>query len=128
MFTKGTRPPYVEIGVKLATYADTDFVFTFPKRLSQRAEDEQRKFLLMESGRDPNDYRLQLINMVAEMLYREPEGFDDFPRDERPLAERVREYFDDPEQPELEAMLVVAWGEYRAGSTPTAYIKVETVQ
>lgn len=40
-----------------------------------------------------------------------------------PLAERFKEYFDDPAHPELESLVTGAWRAYRAASLPAAYLK-----
>lgn len=42
---------------------------------------------------------------------------------EKPLQARMREYFDDQSQPELESIIVSAWRAYRAAAMPAAYLK-----
>jgi hypothetical protein len=40
-----------------------------------------------------------------------------------PLAERMRVYFDEPDKPEFEAILLSVWRGYKAAAVPAAYIK-----
>ncbi len=132
---------------------------------SRRARlDAEKAFLGLKDTETADAYRLALINVVAEMVTREPLGFDDLPGsllaaefealseslsapeleeatrgeitgrlDERqralaevrrtPLAERVRLYFDEPQKPEFEAILLSVWRAYKATAIPSAYIK-----
>jgi hypothetical protein len=121
MFSKGTYQPNVEIAVVVPMLSDAQFVFTFPKRLSESAAKEQQTFLGM-SADAPDDYRKQLIKTVSEMIVKEPSGIEDFPMDARPLPMRFTEYFDAPEQPELESVLVSAWRAYAVASVPSVRV------
>lgn len=130
-FSKATYEPEIRIEVRHAWHPDSVFAFYFPKRLPQVAADAEARFLGLEEAARADEHRRALIEAVAEMLTREPEGFDDFPLDTnlphsqqpRSLSIRVRDYFDDPLQIELEQILVAAWRAYRATSVPNAYPK-----
>ncbi|MET0646380.1 MAG: hypothetical protein ABW208_07140 [Pyrinomonadaceae bacterium] len=163
-FNKQTSQPAVGIIVKHSWHPGAAFVFYFPKRLPETALNAEQTYLGLQDSERPDEYRLALINVVAEMASSEPEEFDDFPgaaeiagikkartqlkaeglkdkeREEIegrveelerslavvrqvPLAKRMRDYFDDPTQPELEMILAGAWRAYKAAVIPAAYIK-----
>jgi hypothetical protein len=123
-FTKSTSQKEIAIKLTHPWYPGAEFTFHFPKRLPESALNAEKQFLGLKDDEREEQYRKGIINVVAEMVVREPEGFDDFTADtSRPLAERMRDYFDDPEQPELEAILVSAWRAYRAAAMPSAYLK-----
>ena len=123
-FSKKNNSTEVAIEVTHKWYPDTQFVFHFPKRLPQAAAEAEARFVGMKDGERGDEYRRNLIEVVAQMLLREPEGFDDFPAEEsRPLSERARSYFDDESQPELEVILAGAWRAYKVAAIPAAYIK-----
>lgn len=123
MFTKNSYSPNVSIGVTLPTRPGDEYVFTFPKRLPQTALDAEEAFVGLDKEERADAFRLGLVRTVAAMLVTEPQGFGDFPVDERPLAERALEYFADPAEPEFEAILVKAWGGFREVTRATAYLK-----
>ena len=60
--------------------------------------------LRRESQREANDFAIASVvgdkasalrlERLAALLVESPSGFDDFPEDERPLIDRVRNYFD----------------------------------
>ncbi|MCI0485031.1 MAG: hypothetical protein L0229_00245 [Blastocatellia bacterium] len=52
---------------------------------------------------------------IAQLIIAEPEGFTDFPTDERPVPERAREYFSDPVMEAIGDQIV---GRYVALSYP----------
>ena len=167
-FTKKDSQQEVGIAVTHAWHRGTQFFFYFPKRLPEAAVEAEQTYLGLKDSERPDEYRLALINVVAEMASEEPEGFDDFPgaaeiaslkaaraqleeedltkaarQDARqeierrieeleralaavrqtPLAERMRVYFDDTTQPELEAILSGAWRAYKVAAIPAAYVK-----
>jgi hypothetical protein len=63
--------------------------FRFPFLISRKADaDLYEAERALGGGKKFTD-----LDKLARLLLREPEGFDDFPIDERPLADRVREYF-----------------------------------
>jgi hypothetical protein len=163
-FTKQGSQPEVGFAVRHAWHPGTQFVFYFPKRLPQAALDAEQTYFGVKDSERPDEHRLALIKVVAEMASSEPEGFDDFPgaaeiaglKDARAqleaeglteaargeikrragementlaavrqvsLAKRMRDYFDDFTQPELEMILSGAWRAYKAAEIPAAYIK-----
>jgi hypothetical protein len=131
-FTKKENPPEISIEVRHPWHPGSVFIFHFPKKLHQLALDAEQRFLGLTDDARPDEHRKAIIDTIAEMVIREPEGFDDFPDvnhvvkpgdGKRPLAPRMREYFDDDSQPELETIIVSAWRAYRAAAVPTAYVK-----
>lgn len=167
-FKKKDSQTEVGISVTHAWHPGTKFVFYFPKRLPEAAVEAEQTYLGLKDSERPDEHRLALINVVAEMAASEPEGFDDFPGAEEiaglkaartqleaedvtkaerqdarqeierrvgeleralaavrqtPLAERMRVYFDDTTQPELETILSGAWRAYKVAAIPAAYIK-----
>ena len=130
-FTKASNEPEVRIEVHHNWHPGAVFAFTFPKRLPPAATLAESRFLALKEDARPDEHRLALIETVAQMVVREPEGFDDFPGSSQavsslrdvPLLERFVTYFDDPEQPELEQVIIAAWRAYRATSVPSAYMK-----
>lgn len=65
-------------------------VFAFRRRTNGEAKEAARDAV---AGSAP----ASVVDRVAALLIEAPTGFDDFPMDDRPLAERVREYFNDPD-------------------------------
>ncbi len=130
-FNKDKNEPDIAIEVRHPWHPGDVYTFYFPKKLPQLALDAEAKFLGLKEGERSDEYRKELINTVAAMVTREPEGFDHFPTDEvlpagqspRSLSIRMRDYFDDPNHPELESILVGVWRAYRASAVPSAYLK-----
>lgn len=130
-FTKTDYAPEIAIEVRHQWHPDVTFTFHFPKVLPQAAVEAEREFLGLSDAEREAESRHALINIIAQMLVREPEGFDDFPSSSalptslvaRSLPERVRTYFNDTEKPELEAILVSVWRAYRAAAISSAYLK-----
>lgn len=121
-FSKKDRATEITIGVKHSYYPDTVFYFTFPKRLPQTALDQESKFIGLKDDEIPDELRKQLIALVSEMITGVT-GFDDFPTDERPLAERAKEYFDSPEDPELETIISSVWTAYKVAAMPQTFLE-----
>ncbi|MGB7925585.1 MAG: hypothetical protein WCF57_20270 [Pyrinomonadaceae bacterium] len=122
-FSKKSRSPEIEIQVNHAWYPGQPFTFYLPKKMPKSALDAESRFLGLKEDARVDEHRLALIETVSELVTREPEGFSDFLKDERPLAERFREYFDSPDDPELESILISVWRAYRASQVPNAYLK-----
>ncbi|MGB8509369.1 MAG: hypothetical protein WCD76_13350 [Pyrinomonadaceae bacterium] len=124
MFVKGTFSPEVTIIVILPTRPDSQYSFTFPKKLPQAVLDAERE-LALKTGERSAEARVALVKAVAAMLVTDPEGFGDYPvkTEEGTVESRALEYFDDPNEPELETILVNAWFEYREAVRPRAYLK-----
>jgi hypothetical protein len=121
LFSKKDRTPDVAIQVNHKWYEGNPFVFYFHKKLPQSALDAEKGFLgIKESERDETS-RASLIKLVANMVTKEPDGFSDFPRDDRPLAERFIGYFDAPDVPEFEAVIVTAWRAYKVAALPEGF-------
>lgn len=130
-FRKKGYSPEITIEVSHPWYPGSVFGFTFPKQLPQDALDAEGRLFGLKDEERGDASRKALIDVVARMVVREPSGFDDFPADVPPpnsretvgLAERMRGYFDDPTQPELEAIIVSVWRAYRAAAIPSSYVK-----
>lgn len=163
-FSKKTSQPEIAISVTHPWHPGTQFVFHFPKQLPESAVEAEKTFLGLKDTERAGEHRKALVNVVAQMVTAEPEGFDDFPGaaeiaelkavrarlegdelkegereqlEERvrslegaldtarqtPLAKRMRDYFDDETQPELEAIIAGVWRAYKAAAIPAAYIK-----
>lgn len=108
-----------------------EYTFYLQKRLPQSAIDAEANFIGLKDTERPDAYRVAIIATVAEMVTKEPDGFSDFPSETimpgsigtKPLAQRMREYFDDPAVPELEQIVVTLWRQYRSAAIPQAYLK-----
>jgi hypothetical protein len=124
-FDKKTYEHEIQIAVTHQWHPGKEFVFTFPKTLPQPALDAEKAFLGVEEKEREALSRILLIKTVAAMVTREPEGFDNFPPSavKNDLAERFIVYFDDPSQPELEAITTSAFSGYKAAARPVAYLK-----
>lgn len=133
-FSKQSNEQEIRIEVLHQWHPDTIFAFTFPKRMSQPATEAEARYLGLTDKERSDEYVKALIETVAEMVIREPEGFDDFPQlttEDRAgsmvvissLKERMRNYFDDPTQPEFEVILSAAYRGYRMSAMPSAYPK-----
>lgn len=120
--------PEIQIVITHQWHPGSQFIFTFPKRLPQAAIDaEQRLLGLGDKDRD-EQARLLVIETVAEMSSKPPRGFPGFPEfgepiDPAALKSAIITYFDEPLQPELEAIITSAWSGYRAAARPAAYAK-----
>src|ERR1700759_3705513 len=126
-FSKANYRDRFDVVVLHPQHPGDSYVFTFPKKLPQAALDAEKAFLALGDAATADDWRKALINVIAEMMTRDPEGFDDFPREPvvtlegqraPSLTKRAVEYFDDPEKPELEAIIIKAWKEYKAAAVP----------
>lgn len=122
-FTKGTRPKDVPVTVPDPWGQGCEYTLYFAKRPPKEALDAgEAYFATMGEGR-AEERRKSLVRATASLMTREPEGFGDFPRDDRPLTERALEYFDDPEEVEIEKVLFAAWSWYLSEAAPRAYSK-----
>lgn len=133
-FSKTKYEPTIRIEVLHQWHPDTIFAFTFPKRMPQTAAEAETRYLGINDEMRKDESRKALIESVAALIISEPEGFDDFPRltekdraaemvNIKPLAERMREYFDEPDKPELEEILSAAYRAYRLTAMSSAYPK-----
>jgi hypothetical protein len=122
-FSKEKSGPEVSFELRHPWHPGSVFVFTFPKELPQAALDKAKHFLGLTDDERKDAVRVALIAAVGAMVSSAPEGFEGFPADERPLADRFTEYFDDPAHPELESLVAGAWRAYRAACLPAAYLK-----
>ncbi len=122
-FSKRTNVPEVTIKVDHPWHEGQSFFFDFPKRLPQVAVDAEQEYIGLKETEQKDAFRVGLIKTVAAMLLRPPSGFDDFPQDERPLAERTLEYFDDAAQVEFESVIIAAWRGYRMSAVSSVYLK-----
>ncbi len=123
-FSKERYEPEVSIEVRHVWHPGTAFVFHFPKVLPQAALEAQKTFLGLSQEETEEALRLALINVVAEMVTRLPEGFDDLTQgDKATVSLAMRAYFNDPTKPELAQIITAAWGAYKAAANPAAYLK-----
>lgn len=136
-FTKerALREPDIPVVAEHPRYEGEQYIFYFSRRLSPSAlEARDSLWALSAEERAGPAYLPALCAAAAALASREPEGFDDFPRltDEdrsagmvniEPLAQRFVKYFNDPDQPELEAILLAAWNAYWEGARPWARLK-----
>jgi hypothetical protein len=126
-FKKEGYEPEVAVVVCHAWYPDSPFTFFFPKVLPQAALDAEKTYFGLTDAEGKDASRLALINVVAELSTRAPEGFDDASgTGASSLADAIRTYFDDPSMPELEQIVVAAWTTYKQGARPSAYLKSGT--
>ncbi|MGA9768400.1 MAG: hypothetical protein WBV94_05120 [Blastocatellia bacterium] len=79
-------------------------MFKFPMRRQSNGEADQDKAAQSAS-------QLSEIDRFCKLLADEPEGFDDFPKDERPISERAKEYFSDDDLSYFVADALAAYGE-----------------
>lgn len=125
-FSKATYRPNIQVGVMHPYYPQDEFVFTLAKEPSKAAKDADAKFVaLVDSQATLEEFRKGLIEVMSEVAAEAPSGFEDFPVDERPLPERMREYFDAPEYPELEMILAATLRQFRISAQPVVYIEID---
>lgn len=122
-FSKSKNTDTIGIIAEHPYHPDTKFVFYLTKRASREAADAQSRFIGLPEDERPEVYREGLVETVAHLLAKEPEGFDDFPTGDQPLHERATAYFDDAEQVEFEAILATVWRRYIAAAVPAVYLK-----
>lgn len=122
-FRKGTRPKDVPVIVPDPWDGEGRYTLYFTKRPPREAMDAGEAYFAATGEERAEERRKSLVRAAASLMTREPEGFADFPRDERPLSERALEYFDDPEEIDLEKILSAAWSWYLSGAAPRAYSK-----
>lgn len=127
-FNKSNNSKSIAVMVEHPWYPDGKFVFHLAKRLSEDALHAQALFVGLDEKDRSDEHRDALIRVVARMSEKEPEGFEDFPRSapvaaSNDLAFRMINYFDDPEHPELERILVSVWRTYWSAAVPQAYLK-----
>lgn len=78
-FSKKENSKEIAIKVKHPWHPDSAFIFYFPKQLPETALAAERNFVGLKDDEREDAARLAMIGVVAEMVLREPEGFDDFP-------------------------------------------------
>lgn len=78
--------------------------FRFPMRRQSSGEADHDKAALSAG-------QMTDIDRFSKLLVSEPVGFDDFPADERPIAERAKEYFSDEEISYFVTDALAAYGE-----------------
>jgi hypothetical protein len=133
-FRKGASPKEVAVTVPAPWKGDGEFTFYFARRPSNEALQTSDRLIGLLGDERREERRKALVQVVAELSTREPEGFDDFPRETEahrnavtfgtnPLGERIVEYFDDPEEPDLERIIAAAWNFYIVEASPRAYLK-----
>lgn len=128
-FSKAAHEKEVTIIATHPFCPGVQFEFDLPKRMPQAAIDAERHMLGLPETARGDAHRLALIEVIGKLLLREPRGFDDFPEKEvlnargDDLSFRARSYFDDPDVPELEQILVMVWRAYRQMNLPSAYLK-----
>lgn len=122
-FTKSSNPPEVAIAVTHPWHPGDEYVFHLMKRLDEQAQGRQDEYFALKGDERAEEVRRRRTRALAAMCTREPEGFDDLPRDGRPLPDRIVEYFDDPAQPELERIVAAVWNRYWQEAVPAAYLK-----
>lgn len=122
-FSKAEYEPDVAYAVTHPYYPGEEFVFWVVKELPQPAVEQEKAFLGLKDEEREEKSRELLTRLVSEMTTRPPLGFTDFPTDERPLAERFFEYFNDPSKPELEGFIARVWRAHRLAILDPAYLK-----
>jgi hypothetical protein len=123
-FNKSTNPKEISITVTHPWHAGDEYIFHLAKRLSKEATEAQEHYFALTGDEQAGEVRRRRVVALAAMCVREPEGFEDFPtEDDRPLAQRVAEYFDDPEEPELERIVSAVWNRYWQEAVPQAHSK-----
>jgi hypothetical protein len=122
-FSKTDYEPDVGYVVTHPYYPGDEFIFYVAKELSQSAEAREKEFLGLKEEERQDKSRELLTRLVAEITTRPPDGFIDFPADERPLSERFFEYFNDPSKPELEGFITRVWRAHRLAVLEPAYLK-----
>jgi hypothetical protein len=107
-FTKQKKVSTVSIRLIYPYHSDEEtgeaIDFRFPMRRQTSGEADQDRTALSAG-------QLTDLDRFCKLLVGEPVGFDDFPQDERPLAERAREYFSDGELSYFVSDALTAYGE-----------------
>ncbi len=127
-FNKSKKDEPVVIGAKHAWHSEDEYIFYLTKQPSPAFTNAQKHFLSLPEVTPPEESVKAFVEMVAQLMVSAPKGFSDFIIDDRPLAERFKEYFCDPEQPELEPILVRVWREYKESAVPSAYLIINREQ
>lgn len=122
-FSKAHYQDEVEVVITHPLYPDAPFTFFFPKKTPQAALDATARYVGLTDDVLDEVRARAFVEMLTTQMSREPLGFDDLPRDERPLQERLTEYFDDPGKPELLEILLEAKRIYKEGTTLGGYFK-----
>jgi hypothetical protein len=122
-YTKEKSSSVIEVEVINPQFKDEKFIFYLSKNLSKEAREAHAAYFGLQRDEREDIERAQLINAICESMVKEPSNFADFPIDERPLAERAREYFDDAERQELDRILFSVWRVYMSALLPQAYLK-----
>lgn len=109
-FSKQSYDPVVSVEVHHAWYPREVFTFIFPKQLPQAALDREQSFFGLKDDARKDAHRVALVDMVAEMVESEPEGFEDFPGSAevkaiRELRARLEESLKEKDRREVEAQI-----------------------
>ncbi|MGA9769470.1 MAG: hypothetical protein WBV94_10545 [Blastocatellia bacterium] len=92
-------------------------VFQCRRRKNHEAKEAARDFALQPQPAEINPS----VDTLASVLLEAPQGFGDFPDDDRPLSERVVEYFNGTD---LEIFALHAANEYRRLTWPVEFFRL----
>lgn len=95
-------------------------VFECRRRKNHQANDAARDIALQPALPHQPDINPS-VEQLASVLIHEPQGFADFPHDDRPLSDRVIEYFNGTD---LEEFAVHAANEYRRLTWPVEFFRL----
>lgn len=99
---------------------DGSFAFYLRAQLDARTRDAQSRLFGLTDEEREEEMRRAAVELLAALATREPDGFDDFPRDDRALRERMIEYFGDRDmEPFVSAVLAQYW----QAALPRAYLR-----
>lgn len=83
----------VRISKTLALYPDVDFVFILRLKLTHERELSREIIFGLQGTAYLQGRENMNIGDLCDLLVEEPQGFGDFPTDDRQMAVRAREYF-----------------------------------
>lgn len=131
-FKKGGNPSDVAVSVPQPWGGADTYTFFFAKRAPREAMEAGEAYFAATGEERAEERRQAIVKAVAALSTRDPDGFDDFPREtvavvesERgpTLTQRMTAYFDDPGEPDLERIVTAAWNFYLLEASPRAYFK-----
>ena len=92
-FSPTAYEPFLRYAVQHEDYPGEDFVFVLVKEMPHAVAEEDQKYVGLTDAERKEEKREQLIKVVGMLSVEDPTNFLDFPRDARPLHERMLEYY-----------------------------------
>ena len=126
-FSPTKYDPLFRINLAHDDYPGVEFGFAFQKEWPREATEQDQKYVGMGDAVREEAKREQLLRTVGAMLVETPTGFDGLAVDDRPLADRLVEYYAVITEPGLKSIFASifqsAWYRFKLWKIPQVYLR-----